>query len=70
MRDRVPNKHLGFGAGGHRCLGSHLARKELIVVLEEWLRRIPDFRLAAPVEPLVERGGQLMLLRVPLQWDV
>lgn len=66
--DRMPNKHLGFGAGAHRCLGSHLARKELVIVLEEWLRRIPDFRLATD-EPLAERGGQLMLLSVPLAWD-
>ena len=49
---------------GHRCLGSHLARSELIVALEEWLRRIPDFRLGTD-EQLQERGGQLMLLRVP-----
>ena len=62
-------KHLAFAAGGHRCLGSHLARSELIVALEEWLRRIPDFRLAEGGD-LQERGGQLMLRRVPLQWDV
>ena len=62
-------KHLAFAAGGHRCLGSHLARSELIVALEEWLPRIPDFRLAEH-DDLQERGGQLMLRRVPLQWDV
>ena len=67
--DREFTKHLAFAAGGHRCLGSHLARSELIVALEEWLRRIPDFRLAEDGE-LQERGGQLMLRRVPLQWDV
>lgn len=69
VADRSPNKHLGFGAGAHRCLGSHLARKELALVLEEWLKRIPEFRIATD-EPLVERGGQLMLLNVPLAWDV
>ena len=67
--DREFTKHLAFAAGGHRCLGAHLARSELIVALEEWLRRIPDFRLAEDGE-LQERGGQLMLLRVPLEWDV
>ena len=64
--DREFTKHLGFGAGAHRCLGAHLLA-ELIIVLEEWLRRIPDFRLATD-ERLMERGGQLMLQTVPLEW--
>ena len=62
-------KHLAFGTGAHRCLGAHLARAELVIVLEEWLTRIPHFELAAD-EPLTERGGQLMLLSVPLRWEV
>ena len=62
--DRTFKKHLGFGAGAHRCLGAHLARVELIIVLEEWLQRIPDFRLATD-EQIMERGGQLMLLTSP-----
>jgi hypothetical protein len=46
--DRSPNRHLAFGAGVHRCLGSSLARMELRVAIEEWLSRIPEFSLADP----------------------
>jgi cytochrome P450 len=43
--DRDANRHLAFGGGIHRCLGSHLARLELRVALQEWHRRIPDYRI-------------------------
>ena len=46
--DRQRNRHLAFGLGIHRCLGSNLARMELRVAVEEWLRRIPEFELADP----------------------
>ena len=39
--DREVNRHAAFGLGIHRCAGSHLARMELRVALEEWLRRLP-----------------------------
>ncbi len=48
--DRRANRHLAFGGGVHRCLGSHLARRELRVALEEWHRRIPDYGLAPDLE--------------------
>jgi cytochrome P450 len=43
--DRKSNPHAAFGLGIHRCVGSNLARMEMTVALEEWLKRIPDFRL-------------------------
>lgn len=48
--DRASNRHLAFGGGIHRCLGSHLARLELRVALQEWHRRLPDYRIKPGVE--------------------
>lgn len=54
--DRETNRHIAFGGGVHRCLGSHLARLELRVALREWHRRIPDYSIAEGTE-LVYTGG-------------
>jgi len=43
--DRKENRHAAFGLGIHRCIGSNLARMEITVALQEWLKRIPEFRL-------------------------
>ncbi len=69
--DRRHNHHFGFAGGPHRCLGAHLARREMQVGLEEWLRVIPDFRIATD-EELAERGGGSMmtLMTLPLAWEV
>ena len=48
--DRGANRHLAFGGGPHRCLGSHLARMELRVAMEEFHKRIPEYELAAGAE--------------------
>jgi cytochrome P450 len=59
--------HLGFGGGIHRCLGSHLARAELRIVTEEFLRLIPDFEIAPGVEPeIVWPSGTFHLKSLPL----
>ncbi|MBE1536965.1 cytochrome P450 [Actinomadura algeriensis] len=63
------NQNLAFGAGPHRCLGMHLARLELAVVLREWHARIPDYRVEPGVR-LTERGGQLTMPTLPLEWEV
>ena len=50
--DRDPNPHLGFGIGEHFCLGSHLARLELLVAYKHLLPRIEEIELAGPIERL------------------
>ena len=47
--DRKENRHAAFGLGIHRCVGSNLARMEMTVAVEEFLKRIPEFHLAGPV---------------------
>jgi cytochrome P450 len=66
--DRPP--HVAFGFGRHRCIGEHLARLELRIVAEEFLRRVPDFRLS----PGAEITMRTALVRGPrsldVEWDV
>jgi cytochrome P450 len=67
--DRPANRHIAFGAGPHRCLGSHLARQELRIGLMDWHARIPDYRLVEG-EPIREHGGQIGLDNLHLEWTV
>ncbi len=71
LPDRKRNNHMGFASGPHRCLGQHLARREMQIAIEEWLRVIPDFHIAGDKQ-LSERGGSSMmtLLDLPLEWRV
>ncbi|HVW32288.1 MAG TPA: cytochrome P450, partial [Acidimicrobiia bacterium] len=68
---RNPNRHLAFGGGPHRCPGSHLARMELRVVLEEMVDLLPDFELApgfvAPRRFGVIMGIDALELVVPVK---
>jgi cytochrome P450 len=65
--DREVVRHFSFGAGPHRCLGSHLARQELVVLLEEWHKRIPDYTVVE--EPREHSGGVFSLDSLQLRWD-
>jgi cytochrome P450 len=65
--DREGNKHLAFGGGVHRCLGSHLARMELRVALEEWHARVPEYRLVDGIE-LNYSAGLRQVENLELVW--
>jgi cytochrome P450 len=61
--------HLSFGGGIHRCLGSHLARRELRLTIEEFHARVTDYRIPADVVPrVVFPGGTLHLESLPLEF--
>ena len=67
---RERNTHLTFGAGPHRCLGSHLARHELSIGYSEWHRLIPDYWIAEDHKATESTGPIMSLDSLPLRWNV
>lgn len=69
---REENRHLAFGYGVHYCVGAPLARLEGRIALNTLLRRLPNLRLAAPVEDLHWRFNPILrgMQHLPLAWEV
>ncbi len=65
---RTPNEHVGFGAGGpHFCLGANLARREIRVMFEELLRRLPDIEITGAPD-MLQSGFIHGIKRMPCAW--
>ncbi|KHK89101.1 cytochrome P450 [Novosphingobium malaysiense] len=60
--------HASFGNGAHACPGAGLARREIAVFLEEWLRRIPEFRVKPGTKPVLETGQVNGIIKLELVW--
>ena len=66
--DRKSPRHAAFGRGPHFCPGAHLAREELKITLQEWLKRIPDFELAQDTDLRFRSGIVATVKGVSLVW--
>ncbi len=68
--ERGARHHVAFGFGPHQCLGQNLARMELQIVFDTLFRRIPDLKLAAPVDqlPFKHDSSIFGLYCLPVTW--
>lgn len=66
--NRSPNRHLSFGGGAHRCLGSHLARIEMSVAMEAIHARIPDYRFVESDPPVFHSTQVRGCVRMPIEF--
>lgn len=67
--NRQVNPHIAFATGPHRCLGSHLARLEIAIALENWHKLIPEYRVA-PGAQFAYHGPIFAMDALELEWDV
>jgi cytochrome P450 len=65
--ERTGIRHYAFGAGPHRCIGSHLARLEMRLAFDAWHARIPDYRLGG--DPVAYGGAVMGMSSLPLSWS-
>ncbi|GLR68244.1 cytochrome P450 [Acidocella aquatica] len=67
--NRENKVHIAFGAGPHRCLGSHLARVELQVIYEQMLARLPEFRIDEAKPATFHAGNIIAIDSLAIRWD-
>jgi len=65
---RENTRNISFAAGPHRCIGSHLARREFRIALEEWTQRVPEFRIKDGETPVAHSAGVWGVDYLPLVW--
>jgi len=68
-RPALERNYAAFGNGPHRCPGATLARSEMRIFLEEWLKRIPDFAVDDSQQAVYGAGMVNAVLHLPLVWD-
>lgn len=68
IRRKGAPRHMAFGSGVHNCAGAILARREMAIFVEEWLPRIPDFRIKAGTTPKVTTGLVNSMSEMWLEW--
>ena len=66
--DRKPNRHLAFGVGPHRCMGSHHAKVMFQVMISEILKRLPDFELDGEIEYYPDGGDVYAVSKLPIRF--
>ncbi len=68
--DRQALTHLTFSSGPHLCLGHNLARMEIRILTEEWIKRIPAFSLQPGLRHHSRVGTVIAIESLPIQWPV
>ena len=66
---RHGGRHVTFGTGPHRCPGALLARTEMRIAIEEWLKRIPEFQIADEARSTYAGGITASMDKVKFVWD-
>ena len=69
-QDREDRGHVAFSTGAHTCLGNFLARAEMRIMAEEWMKRVPSFRLKPGTRPKWRTGGVAAMYDVFIEWPV
>jgi cytochrome P450 len=67
--DRKPNKHVALGFGPHMCLGQHIARMDMTIMLQELVSTLPPFHLAGDQKIEQQTLANIGFKTLPIAWD-